>query len=122
MRRLTGLLLALSMFQLTTLDVRTECERHAPAGAQQPGPAQAMHAGHDMASMDHGTAPVEEGKASSAPTPKCCMVAGTCGSSAFASIVFADDVAASDDGLASSTRRSLPHSFTLAPEPPPPKA
>jgi hypothetical protein len=118
-RRLTGLILALSMFQLTSLDLRTECERHAPVRATG---TNAAHAGHDMSSMNHGSAPAEDTSDSSVPAPKCCMVAGNCAGSAFSSIVLAAEVDSSDNAASIVARLDVPVSTSLAPEPPPPKS
>jgi hypothetical protein len=118
MRRFTAILLAISLAHLTALDLQAECELHASVT-----PAAASHAGHDMASMSHGDeqAPEQSPGQAESPPPKCCMMAGTCNAGAFATIVSVPESAREEDAAIAARAGSLPHSLTLAPEPPPPK-
>jgi hypothetical protein len=121
MRRAMASLLMLSMLQLTTLEVRAECDRHAAvakqaaaATATQADDAHAHHAGHAPTKAPADTQNV--------PAPKCCMVAGTCNVGAFATIVRVAESATGEDATIFARAGLLPRSLTLAPEPPPPKA
>jgi hypothetical protein len=118
MRRLTGLLLALSTIQLTSLDVRGECDRHADAAKNAAAVEPAAHGAH----AGHTPAPGSGEESSGVTLPKCCMVAGTCSTGAFASIVHVDEVLVGDRDASGTRRLTAPGSASLAPEPPPPKA
>jgi hypothetical protein len=118
-RRAIASVLMLSMFQLTALDIRAECDRHAAAAQQVPAPqAEMAHAHH----AGHAPTKAPPADASDAPTPRCCMVAGTCNAGAFATIVRVTASSTDEDGTIAARVASLPRSLTLAPEPPPPKA
>jgi hypothetical protein len=119
MRRLIAIVLALSLAHRTALDLQAECGRHASASA-----VAGDHAGHDMASMSHGDerAPEQSPGQAESPPPKCCMMAGTCNAGAFATIVNIRESSQKEDATIAARVGSLPHSQTLAPEPPPPKS
>jgi hypothetical protein len=121
MRRTMASVLMLSMFQLTVLEVRAECDRHAAAAKQDATattPSQADHSHH----ADHAPANAPPSDAQDAPVPKCCMVAGTCNVGAFATIVRVSESTDATGATTAARIASLPQSRTLAPEPPPPKA
>jgi hypothetical protein len=120
MRRPMASILMLAMLQLTALEVRAECDRHAAsakqaaAAATQADDAHAHHSGHAPAKLPPDV--------QDAPAPKCCMVAGTCNVGAFATIVRVSESSTSEDTTITVRAGSLPRSLSLAPEPPPPKA
>ena len=124
MRRATGLLLMLSLFQLSVLDVRAECERHAPKSGSPTATGEHAHHPHHAG---HAVTPATDSKApvpapSSTPTPKCCMVGGSCVSNSFASVMQADELGATPQLDAASLIARLRSSPDRTPDPPPPKA
>lgn len=121
MRRTMASVLMLAMLQLTALDVRAECDRHAAAAKQ--GAASTATQAEDAHSHDSGHAPTKlPADAQDAPAPKCCMVAGTCSVGALATIARVSESSTGEDTTIAARAGSLPRSLSLAPEPPPPKA
>jgi hypothetical protein len=115
MRRLTGILLALSLLHVSARDLRAECERHAALEA-----VAGEHAGHDMASMAHDDE--QPPRQAESPPPKCCMMAGTCASATFATMRTDGVVLTAFDRALVAPGSRLTAGPSRAPDPPPPKA
>jgi hypothetical protein len=122
MRRLTGLLTSLLLFHLTVVGADLTCAKHGVHGAAQASqPDGSSHAGHHAPSrpdaVGHDETPCE------VPTlPACCQALASCGVS-----IAAERLAESGDlshlvaGVLSGAD-DKPTSWTLEPDPPPPKA
>jgi hypothetical protein len=122
MQRLTGLLTSLLLLHLTLVGADLTCAKHGVQGAahaSQPGTS--PHADHHAPSQPAG--PGQSDTTCEVPTlPACCQALASCGVSIAAeqstesgdlSHLLAGALSGADD---------TPTSWTLEPEPPPPKA
>jgi hypothetical protein len=122
MRRLTGLLTSLLLFHLTLVGADLTCAKHGVQGAAHVSQADVSpHADHHA--PPRHDAPSHDDTSCQVPTlPACCQALASCGvsiaverstESGELSHLLAGVLAAADD---------TPTSWTLEPDPPPPKA
>lgn len=145
MRRATALAAMAGLIQLTTLDVRTACDRHGAAelpatgtewtapGGQSPAPGPKLPApGHehqehrapaqDLAQSHMAdAAPDAPDHAPASDVPSCCMLGGSCVSTTFASSLRDAPPRGNQGTRVAVPAQLMPSSAIRAPEPPPPR-
>lgn len=122
MRRLTGLLTSLLLLHLILVGTDLTCARHGVRGGEQVAQLDASsHVSHHAAAPSESTS--DDDSSCEVPTlPACCDALASCGVS-----IAADSPAATDDLLHLAAGilgapDDAPGSWTLEPDPPPPKA